>query len=206
MTCFSAETLITTDMGEIPAHMLRPGDMVLTRDHDYQPIRWVGLRDMGGRFLLDNPHLRPVLVRRAAFGNDLPVHDVMLSPNARLPLDEPVLGTRTLVRPGVEQMVAVKHLINHRGIQQIDMVGLRYVHVMFERHQVIAANGFWVEAFRAGDYSLGARGNAQRNEIFEIFPELRRTQSRAAVKGADTQAGDRGKLRSLRARLMPSLG
>ncbi len=210
MTCFSAETLITTDMGEIPAHMLRPGDMVLTRDHDYQPVRWVGLREMAGRFLLDNPHLRPVLVRTAAFGNDLPVHDVMLAPNARLPLDEPVLGTRALERPGHEQMVAIKHLINHHGIQQIDMVGLRYAHVMFDSHQVIAANGFWVESFCAGDYSLGARGNAQRNEIFEIFPELRRTQSREVVeagaqRGAGRSAG-RSRVRALRERLSPLLG
>ena len=179
MTCFSSNTLVTTDNGDIPASLLRPGDKVLTRDNGYQAVRWVGERRMNGRFLLDNPHLRPVLVRAGAFGNGLPCQDIMLSPNSRLPIEEPGSGLKALIVGGQQQMVAVKHLINHRDIMQIDVLGLKYAHIMFTGHQIIATNGFWVESFKAGDYSLGAVGNAQRNEILEIFPELRQSQLRS---------------------------
>jgi len=180
MTCFSSETLVTTENGDIPANQLRPGDKVLTRDNGYQAVRWVGERSMHGRFLLDNPHLRPVLVRAGAFGDGLPSQDIMLSPNSRLPIEEPGSGLKSLIVGGQQQMVAVKHLINHRDIMQIDVLGLKYAHIMFTSHQIIATNGFWVESFKAGDYSLGAVGNAQRNEILEIFPELRQSQLRSS--------------------------
>ena len=43
---------------------------------------------------------------------------------------------------------------------------------MFDRHEVVLSNGAWTESFQPGDYSLKGIGNAQRSEIFELFPEL----------------------------------
>ena len=43
---------------------------------------------------------------------------------------------------------------------------------MFDRHEVVLSNGCWSESFQPGDYSLAGIGNAQRTEIFELFPEL----------------------------------
>ena len=40
--CFTRGTLIKTDQGERPIEDLLAGDMVLTMDHGYQPIRWIG--------------------------------------------------------------------------------------------------------------------------------------------------------------------
>ena len=48
-----------------------------------------------------------------------------------------------------------------------------YIHFMFDHHEVVLSNGAWTESFQPGDMSLKGVGNAQRNEIFELFPELR---------------------------------
>ena len=40
--CFVAGTLIDTPRGLVPVEMLRSGDMVRTRDHGAQPLRWLG--------------------------------------------------------------------------------------------------------------------------------------------------------------------
>ncbi len=169
MTCFVAQTRIATEHGEVAIEDLRPGDRVLTRDNGLQLVRWVGIKPMSGRFLLDHPHLRPVLVSQDAFGEGLPRRDMMVTPNCRVPFSLPAKGVLNRV---VEERIAFKNLVNHRTVQQIDTTGITYVHLVLGRHEVISANGVWVETFKASDTSANPEGNAQRLEIFEIFPEI----------------------------------
>ena len=35
------------------------------------------------------------------------------------------------------------------------------------------SNGAWTESFQPGDMTLKGMGNAQRSEIFDLFPQLR---------------------------------
>jgi len=46
------------------------------------------------------------------------------------------------------------------------------IHFMFTQHEVVLSDGAWTESFQPGDLSLKGIGNAQRNEILELFPEL----------------------------------
>ena len=72
-----------------------------------------------------------------------------------------------------EVLAAAKHLVGTEGIHQVDVMQVSYIHFMFDRHEVVLSNGAWTESFQPGDYSLKGLGNSQRNEIFELFPELR---------------------------------
>ena len=58
------------------------------------------------------------------------------------------------------------------GIGAVDALGVTYVHVMFDRHQVVLSNGGWTESFQPGDWSLKGIGQAQRAELLGLFPEL----------------------------------
>jgi hypothetical protein len=177
--CLTEGTLITTDRGEVRVEDLRVGDKVLTRDHDFQPLKWIGARRLTGRYLLDNPHLRPVRIADEAFGDQMPSRETMVSPNTRLPVVEEGRG---ILKRDSEDLVAVKYMVNQGSIQQIDTIGTTYFLLMFEGHEFVAANGFWSECFHPGDYSQGARGNAQRSEIFEIFPDVAATMRRRAER------------------------
>jgi hypothetical protein len=55
-----------------------------------------------------------------------------------------------------------------------------YIHIMFEQHEVVLSDGAWTESFQPGDQTLAGVGNAQRNEIFELFPEL---ETREGIDG-----------------------
>ncbi|MBW6506390.1 MAG: Hint domain-containing protein [Rhodobacteraceae bacterium] len=168
--CFTPGTLVATPRGELPVEDLRAGDRVITRDNGIQEIRWVGKRALSRADLTAAPHLRPVLVRAGSLGNGLPERDMLVSPNHRML----VTNDRTaLYFEEHEVLVAAKHLIDNKGILSVEVLGTTYLHFMFDRHEVVLANGAWTESFQPGDQTLGGMGNAQRSEIFELFPDLK---------------------------------
>ncbi len=179
--CFTPGTLILTARGERPVETLQVGDKVVTRDNGLQEIRWIGTKALSGRLLLENAHLRPILIRKGALGRNLPERDMMVSPNHRMLIAD---ARTTLFFEEPEVLVAAKHLVDGKGIQQVDSVGVAYIHMMFDQHEVVLADGSWSESFQPGDYSLKGIGDEQRAEIFEIFPELRETTGRRQYTSA----------------------
>lgn len=168
--CYTPGTLIATPSGERPVETLRVGDKIVTRDNGLQEIRWVGHKRMDWPDLAASPHLKPILIQQGALGNGLPERDMMVSPNHRML----VANERTaLYFDEHEVLVAAKHLINHRGVHPIESIGTTYIHFMFDRHEVVLANGAWTESFQPGDQTLMGMGNAQRSEIYELFPYLK---------------------------------
>ncbi len=168
--CFTPGTMIATPKGEVPVEMLKAGDKVITRDNGIQEIRWVGQKGLTGQDLRLNSHLQPVLVKAHSLGNGLPEQDMLVSPNHRLL----VANDRTqLYFDEHEVLVAAKHLVGTPGIHAVNSIGVSYIHFMCERHEVVLSNGAWTESFQPGDFTLKGMGNSQRNEIFELFPELK---------------------------------
>jgi hypothetical protein len=47
-----------------------------------------------------------------------------------------------------------------------------YLHMMFDRHEVVLSDGAWSESFQPGERSLGGLDHDERDELFKIFPEL----------------------------------
>ncbi|MFT5742417.1 MAG: hypothetical protein ACI86S_000476 [Paracoccaceae bacterium] len=168
--CFTPGTTIATPQGERLVEELRIGDRIITRDNGVQEIRWVGRKEISGKALVANPHLKPILLRAGSLGNGLPERDMLVSPNHRML----VASEKTqLYFEEREVLASAKHLVGSDGIHAVDMIGTAYIHFMFERHEVVLSNGTWTESFQPGDYSLKGISGEQRNEIFELFPELR---------------------------------
>ncbi len=167
--CFTPGTMIATPRGERAVESLREGDKVITRDNGIQEIRWAGTKKMGWQDFASAEHLKPILIREGALGNGLPERDILVSPNHRVL----VANDRTaLYFEEREVLVAAKHLVDNKGVMKVDTMSTAYIHFMFDHHEVVLSNGAWTESFQPGDYSLKGIGNAQRAEIFELFPEL----------------------------------
>ena len=167
--CFTPGTMIATPKGERRVETLQAGDRVITRDNGIQEIQWLGHRGVLGTELRRKPHLKPILIKAGALGNGLPERDTLVSPNHRVL----VASDKTaLYFEEREVLVAAKHLIGLEGVRVGEVTSTKYIHVMFAQHEVILSNGAWTESFQPGDYSLQGIGNAQRNEIIELFPEL----------------------------------
>jgi hypothetical protein len=180
--CFTPGTAIATPRGEILVEDLIVGDKIITRDNGIQEIRWIGAKRMDARVFANNPHLQPVLVQKGSLGFGLPERDMLVSPNHRMLVNNDRVA---LYFEENEVLVAAKHLVNPtEGVQPIHSMGTTYIHFMFDRHEVVLANGAWTESFQPGDYSLNGIGNAQRTEIFELFPELSGSEGREAYASA----------------------
>jgi hypothetical protein len=130
--------------------------------------------------LLIRPEFRPIAIRKGALGQGLPVRDMMVSPNHRmLQVDD-----RNLLHfDAREVLVAAKHLVGRPGIEIATPALVTYVHFMFDRHEVVLANGAWTESFQPGAQSLDGLDAAQRREILMLFPDLA-SQSGVAAYGA----------------------
>lgn len=178
--CFTAGTLIATRKGELPVEMLEAGDRVVTRDNGLQEVRWVGRRHLHVQDLQAEPHLCPVLVRQGSLGRNLPERDLLLSPNHRVLVTQ---DRSTLAARGREVLVASKHLIAE-GARSVASCGTTYLHLMFDRHEVVLSNGAWTESFLPEDQTLRGMGNAQRLEIFDLFPALKSPAGSAAYGAA----------------------
>jgi len=180
--CFTPGTSIATPRGEMLVEDLQVGDKIITRDNGIQEIRWLGAKRMDGRTLQANPHLQPVLIQRGALGHGLPERDMLVSPNHRLLVNTDRVA---LYFEENEVLVSAKHLVNPaEGVQNINSMGTTYIHFMFQSHEVVLSNGAWTESFQPNDFSLKGIGNAQRNEIFELFPELQGGKGRQAHASA----------------------
>lgn len=160
--CFVAGTDIVTHKGMRLVEDLKPGDLVLTMDHGYQPVRWKGQRRVAAKGTL-----APILFEEGAMGNDVPL---MVSPQHRML----VTGWQAEMNFGEnEVLVPAVGLVNGDTIRQVEGGYVSYVHVMFDSHEIIYAAGVPSESFMPGEIGLTAMGEVVRDEIFEIFPELR---------------------------------
>lgn len=192
--CFTPGALVATPRGPVPVEDLRPGDRVMTRDNGACEIAWAGRSPVSQADLAAKPRLRPVLIRAGALGNGLPERDMMLSPNHQVLMS----GRRAqLYFAEHEVLLAAKHLVGRPGITRVlPESGVDYVHFMFERHEVVLADGVWSESFQPGDQSLAGLDEDQRHELLTLFPSL------ADAQGTANYTAARRILRRYEARVM----
>ena len=161
--CFTPGTLITTERGEVPVEEIYPGDMVMTVDNGLQPVRWVGQRTLTQADLAAYPRLRPIVIRKNAFGNR---RRMLVSPQHGL-----------VSREGrAETLIRAKHAAETLGgryarvDRRCEMV--TYVHIMFDQHELIYAEGAPTESFYPGPIALKSLDSSALQELLFLFPDL----------------------------------
>ena len=162
VVCIARDTVIGTPDGGVPIQDLVGGDMVLTRDRGAQPIRWIGSRTLpaiGG--------LAPVVVEPGTLGNDKalrvgPSHRLLIADRrAELMFGEP------------EVLVAARHLVDGGSVRIEECGDVEYYHLLFDRHEIVSANGAAAESFFPCELGLGWLEPVAREQIFALFPALR---------------------------------
>jgi hypothetical protein len=168
--CFTPGTAIQTPYGLRAIEELREGDLVQTKDDGAQRIRWVGSRRMSGARLFAMPHLRPIRLKAGAFGEDVPDDDLIVSPQHRILLQG---SAAQALFNTPEVLVAAKDLINGDTVTvDTKLREITYIHMLFDSHQVLWANGVETESFHPASAALTSLDDADRARLLSAHPEL----------------------------------
>jgi hypothetical protein len=170
VVCFVSGTNILTETGERPIDTLRVGDRIVTQDNGVQVLRWIGRRSVSQHDLARNPKLLPIQLSPKLTGGESclavsPQHGILLRIN------------------GEERLVRATWLADMQGGAARIMKGCRevtYLHLMFDQHQIVFANGAASESFYPGKFALAAVAPAARREIFALFPRLDVSEAQAS--------------------------
>ena len=181
--CFTPGAMIDTRRGPVAVEELREGDRVLTRDNGFRTIRWIGSRTLDAATLAAAPQLRPVCIRRDAFGPGMPARDMVVSPQHRMLL----AGAGVELHAGeTEVLVAARHL-GLRTLRPLPALAeVTYLHLLFDGHEIVRADGAWTESFQPGRHVADAMEAAVREELLTIFPALGQSEGPAFAAARPT--------------------
>ena len=171
--CFGAGTRIETTSGARAVEDLRPGDMVRVLDGSYARLRWIGQTRLDATALAHAPHLAPVVIAPGALGQGLPKRALRVSRQHRMLVAS---GPARNLTGHAAVLVAACKLVGLPGIT-LD-TGAREVvwfHLLFDRHQVIWAEGAPSESLLIGEMAQQFLTRSQRAEIKATCPEAAAT-------------------------------
>ena len=170
IACYRRGTLIATEAGEVPVESLAIGDSVLTASGALRPIKWIGRRSYGGRFILGRKDILPICLTAGSLADGVPRRDLWISPHHAMALD------------GV--LIEAKDLVNGVSIVQAeDVEEVEYFHVELDSHDVILAEGAPSETFVDDDSRLMFH-NA--HEYAALYPEETRRAARYCAPRLDS--------------------
>jgi hypothetical protein len=162
LPCFVAGARIRTVRGLVPVEDIEVGDLVLTLDGGPQRVRWRGSRTVVSR----GAHAA-VVIPPGALGD----HGALrVSPQHRIHQS----GWRVELHCAApEVLVKAAHLVRSGHLRQ-DHSGalISYHHLLFDRHEIICAEGLWSESYYPGPATLDSFDGATQAEILALFPEL----------------------------------
>lgn len=160
--CFAPDTLIETVNGPRVITSIRAGDLVETLDHGPQSVLWAGRWDVPETARTD-PRLWPVKIS----GDGLP--PLVVSAQHRILLRDPMLETHFATDQALALAAGLADPVAPRPHRP-----LVWHHLLFERHELIRANGRWVESLFVGGH--GGDG------VFATLPPILRLQAAAALR------------------------
>lgn len=161
--CFTPGTRIVTPRGMRSIETLAVGDLVMTRDNGMQPIRWIQSRTVPA---VDN--FAPIRIRKGVIrGLDA---DLLVSPQHRMLFT----GYQAdLLFGDNEVLVSAKHLVDGLDVTEEPGGMVTYIHMLFDQHEIVFAEGAPSESFHPGGMGLAALSDPAREELFALFPDLR---------------------------------
>lgn len=168
--CFTAGTRIQTPSGLVSVELLKVGHWVETIDNGPQQIRWIGRRKLSKFELTENPKLKPVRILAHALGKQVPSRDLLVSRQHRMFVSSKI-AERMFGKSDV--LVSAIKLTELPGIFiDEDLEEVEYVHLLFDQHEIVLAEGAPSESLYMGPEALKTVSSEAQDEILAIFPTL----------------------------------
>ncbi|NOR62285.1 MAG: hypothetical protein GQ535_07330 [Rhodobacteraceae bacterium] len=154
--------MIACEDGEIAIEAIKTGDIVNTLSDGPQVVRWVGSAE----------HTTPVVqIMAGALGGTTPAKNLLVAPAQRMVLS----GWQAEVLFGETRVLVVAEaLVNQKNISLIKQPHRsECFHILFDKHETIAANGTASESFYPSNFALSSLPAEARSALATQAPELR---------------------------------
>ena len=157
--------MIGTPAGPRAVETLRPGDPVMTLDHGPQAIRWTH----SGEHPLEEAEddARPVEIKAGALGRNLPLCDLIVSPQHRILVGAvgqlPGVYSREAFAPA-KSLMAVPGIRHMKGLTRIT-----WIHFACDRHEIVTANGCLSESLLLGPMVVNSLNATERRTLTGLF-------------------------------------
>lgn len=185
---FVRGTMITLGDGSQRAiESLRPGDLILTRDHGRQPLRLLGqatLRAVGA--------FAPVVIGKGVLGNSA---DLAVSQHHRLFL---YLPRAEAGLPTSEILVQARHLLDGDAVWLREGGFVDYFSLVFDRHEIVYAEGIPVESLMVTEATVTRLPPGLAEAVQARFPGMSQAQHYGTEADAEVLARMKGTLRARR--------
>jgi len=162
VACYRKGTHIFSEHGETAIEALRIGDRVLTVSGAMRPIRWIGQRRYSGSVAAGNWDVLPVRICKGALGAGVPWRDLWVSPEHAMWFDGVLIPARALTNGST--------IFQEESVDEVT-----YLHIEFETHDVIYAEGALSESF-VDDESREHFDNAPT--YARLYPDATRKSAR----------------------------
>ncbi len=162
---------VRTPCGARHVANLRPGDLVVTRDHGLRPVRLVWARTVTEADMAADPSLAPVCLRPRAIGPMMPQRDLLVGGDHRLLIP----GYRLADRPdAAAALIPARDIAGTSDAAFADRMRgeMTFYNVLFDKQEIFAANGLPVESFHIAEETLGLVPAPVRAGILAAFPDL----------------------------------
>lgn len=182
--CFVPGTEIATPHGGRNIEDLSIGDFVVTQDNGLQRVRWIGKTTVPA---MDK--FASIRFKKGTFPGASA--DLVVSPQHRMLFKgyeaELLFGEHEVLVPAI-------HLVDGTSVLREQHEMVTYIHIMFEQHEIVFAQGVATESFHPGSFGVDCLAPKARDELFGLFPELRSDISsygqsaRTSLRGVEARA------------------
>ncbi len=160
--CFTRGTRILCDRGYLPVEEISVGTLVWTLHGGFKPVTWAGVATVPGTGDFAPIQFDPGVVDNGS--------ELRVSPNHRMY----VKSIETELMFGPEPvLVAAQFFLGKPGVRRVEIPIIEYFHFMFERHEIVNAEGSLSESFFPGAVAAQGKNARVREELLRIFPELK---------------------------------
>eukprot|EP01037_Dinobryon_pediforme_P006589 gene6589-6658_t len=161
--CFAAGTWIAAPDGPVAIEALRPGDLVETAlGQGPRKVLWIGHRRLIPDTLPNPATANPIRIAADAFGPNLPMRDLRVSPEHAIYTD------------GV--LIPARHLVNGTSITQEAVDEIEYFHIELATHDVVFAENLPAETW----LETGNRTWFDNASVVTLRPEFTPTNTAKA--------------------------
>ena len=164
---------VRTPCGPRRVELVRPGDLIVTRDTGLQPVRMVWSRQVTSAQMIANPDLAPIRLKPRALGPMMPQKDLCLTPDHRVLVPGYRLAGQ---EKNTSCLIEARELAGASDAAYVDRSAevVRCFTLIFDSHQIFCVNGLPVESFLPSAGAVASLSDEFRDALVRRFPQLRR--------------------------------